>query len=157
MDWVTDRIAIGNIEDAMDAEGLRAAGVSAVLCLNGFPLSLREDGFAWVNVTLIDGPGNSIASVRAAISSLERLAREHLVLVHCAEGVSRSAFVVACYLAEARSIAIEEAVEEVRGRRRKAQIDAGLLAMVEDGWLEPEDIDDALVDLRDGLTEQDPA
>ena len=157
MDWVTDRIAIGNIEDAMDAEGLRAAGVSAVLCLNGFPRSLGGQGFAWTNITLIDGPGNSVADVREAINSLQRLASEHLVLVHCAEGVSRSAFVVACYLAEVRSIAIEEAVEEVRRYRRKAQIDVGLLAMIEDGWLEFEDVQDALADSRGELTEQDSA
>ncbi len=42
----------------------------------------------------------------------------------------------------------------VRKRRRKAQIDAGLLAMVEDGWLEPEDIEDAL---DPELAEEDPA
>ena len=134
MDWITDRVAIGAIEDAMDAEGLRAAGVTGVLCLNGFPHSPRWQGFAWVNVTLIDGPGNSIEAFRTAVQSLEMLAAEHRVLVHCAEGLSRSALVVACYLADLHGIALEEAVAHVKRYRTRAEIDRALLALVDGHW-----------------------
>lgn len=134
MDWITERIAIGAIEDAMDTEGLRAAGVTGVLCLNGFPHSPRSQGFAWVNVTLIDGPGNSIEEFRAAVQSLEALAAEHRVLVHCAEGLSRSALVVACYLADLHGIALEEAVTHVKRYRTRAEIDRALLALVDGHW-----------------------
>jgi protein-tyrosine phosphatase len=134
MDWITERVAIGAIEDAMDAEGLRAAGVTGVLCLNGFPHSPRSQGFAWVNVTLIDGPGNSIDEIRAAVRSLEELAAEHRVLVHCAEGLSRSALVVACYLADLHAMPLEEAVAHVKRYRTRAEIDRALLALVDGHW-----------------------
>lgn len=134
MDWITDCVAIGNIEDAMDAEGLRAAGVTAVLCLNGFPHSPRSQGFVWMNVTLIDGPGNSIDEIRVAVRSLEELVASHRVLVHCAEGLSRSALVVACYLADLHAIPLEEAVAHVRRYRTRVEIDRALLALVEGHW-----------------------
>lgn len=134
MDWITDRVAIGAIEDAMDADAMRAEGVTGVLCLNGFPHSPRSQGFAWVNVTLIDGPGNSIDEIRAAVRSLEDLAADHRVMVHCAEGLSRSALVVACYLADLHAIPLEEAVAHVKRYRTRAEIDAALLALVEGHW-----------------------
>ena len=134
MDWITDRVAIGNIEDAMDAEALRTAGVTGVLCLNGFPHSPRAQGFAWINVTLIDGPGNSIEEIRAAVQSLEELVASHRVLVHCAEGLSRSALVVACYLADLHAIPLDEAVAHVQRYRTRAEIDRALMALVEGHW-----------------------
>ena len=134
MDWITDRVAIGAIEDAMDADAMRAEGVTGVLCLNGFPHSPRSQGFAWMNVTLIDGPGNSIDEIRAAVRSLEDLAADHRVMVHCAEGLSRSALVVACYLADLHAIPLEEAVAHVKRHRTRAEIDAALLALVEGHW-----------------------
>ena len=139
MDWITDRIAIGDIEDAMDAARLRAAGVTGVLTLNGFPQAPRGPGLAWVNATLIDGPGNSLADVRAAVRSLRDLARAHRVLVHRAEGLSRSALVVACYLAEQRAIPLEDAVTYVQRFRVRADIDRALLALVEGRWPPPRD------------------
>lgn len=134
MDWITDSIAIGNIEDAMDTDGLRAAGITGVLCLNGFPQTPGRPGFAWLNVTLIDGPGNSIDDLRAAVRGLEELNRAHRVMVHCAEGVSRSALVVACYLAEQQAITLEAAIVQVQRERPRAQIDRALLALVEGRW-----------------------
>lgn len=149
LDWITDRIAIGNIEDAMDTDGLRAAGISGVLCLNGFPHEPKRKGFAWLNVNLIDGPGNSIDDLRAALRGLGELCRAHKVMVHCMEGLSRSAFVVACYLAQELSIPIDTAIEEVTRRRNRAQIDKGLLMLLENGW-EPTGID-----VKSAVTEGD--
>ncbi len=134
MDWVTARVAIGAIEDAMDPSGLRAAGVTAILCLNGFPHAPRFQGFEWVNITLIDGPGNSLDEIRAAVQSLETLAVDHRVLVHCAEGLSRSALVVACYLTDLHTIPLTEAVSHVKRYRTRAHIDSALLALVEGHW-----------------------
>ncbi|MCC6421283.1 MAG: dual specificity protein phosphatase family protein [Gemmataceae bacterium] len=130
MDWITDTIAIGNIEDAMDPEGLREAGISGVLCLNGFPQALRFHGFEWVHVPLIDGQGNSVEDLAAAMRHLRELAEAHRVLVHCAEGVSRSPFVVACHLAAVRKVSFADALQEVKQRRAVAMVDRNLLALL---------------------------
>lgn len=132
MDWITDRIAIGNIEDAMDADGLQAAGITAVLGLNGFPHAPKNSRFRWVILTLIDGPGNSIEEVRTAVLTLRDLCRSEKVMVHCAEGLSRSAFVVACYLSEQHSTSLDAAVAKIQQGRPRVQIDAALLGMLDE-------------------------
>ena len=141
MDWITDDIAIGNIEDAMNVTMLRAADISAVLCLNGFPQEARRHGLAWVGITLIDGAGNSMDAFKAAVAALHELSRDHKVLVHCMEGLSRSALVVACYLAAERSIPLDDAIVEVTRRRQRAQIDHGLRSLVARGWPHVDDTD----------------
>jgi dual specificity MAP kinase phosphatase len=156
LDWITDHIAIGNVDDAMDVQGLREAGITGVLCLSGFPRSLRQEGFAWAAVTLIDGPGNSVEEVREAVDRLQELSRSHRVMVHCMEGLSRSAFVVACYLARVRNVSIPLAIEEVERKRRNARIDQGLLALLEDGaWPNGDDIDEALLGVRKDLMQDE--
>ena len=136
MDWVTETIAIGNIEDAMDATRLREAGVTGVLCLNGFPQVLKFEDFAWIHAPLIDGRGNAPEDLATAIGHLRDLVLEHRVMVHCAEGVSRSPFVVACYLAEHLEIGLDEAITLVKEKRTIAIIDNGLMELAgECGWL----------------------
>ena len=134
MDWITERIAIGSIDDAMDTDALRLSGITGVLCLNGFPHIPKHRGFEWLNVTLVDGPGNSLTEVRAAVDGLATLNHSHTVLVHCAEGLSRSAFIVACYLAEEWAVSFDEAAAHVKAHRERSHIDAGLLALLESGW-----------------------
>ena len=142
MDWITDDIAIGNIEDAMNVASLRASGITAVLCLNGFPQEAKRHGLAWVGITLIDGPGNSMDDFKAAVAALHELSQTHKVMVHCMEGLSRSALVVSCFLAAERSIPLDEAIVEVTRRRERAQIDHGLRSLVASGWphTEPTDV-----------------
>lgn len=51
-------------------------------------------------VGLIDGPGNTVEAMLAAVYMLSALCRRHPnVLVHCHEGKSRSTSVVALYMA----------------------------------------------------------
>src|SRR5436309_3320996 len=83
------------------------------------------------------GPVNAIADIYEAVARLEELCRSHKVMVHCAEGLSRSAFIVACYLAGDRQISVEAAVELVKRKRRNARIDKGLLALIEGGAWPP--------------------
>lgn len=134
VDWITDTIAIGNIEDAMDTAGLNAAGITAVLCLNGFPYGARAEGVTWMGVTLTDGAGNSMEQLEAAVGALQHLSNSHNVLVHCMEGLSRSVLIVACHLAQERSISLDAAIEEVRRSRKRAQVDHGLRSLLKDGW-----------------------
>ncbi|MBI2871642.1 MAG: dual specificity protein phosphatase family protein [Chloroflexi bacterium] len=129
MDWITKDIAVGAIEDALDYRGLRARGITGVLCLNGFPTFLALEGFAWRLVEMVDGMGNPPQALAWALAELRELARSHRVLVHCSEGVSRSPFVVACHLAMSRGIPLEEGIEMVRQRRPGTQISSHLLPL----------------------------
>ena len=129
MDWITDQIAIGNIDDALSAERLRMEGVTAVLGLCDFPTFSPALGFAWQRVELFDGEGNSIAELRAALQALDAFVEAgHRVLVHCREGVSRAPFVTACYLAGVDGD-FDVALETVSRRRRIANPHPGLIAL----------------------------
>lgn len=131
MDWITDDIAIGNIEDALRIERLPAAGITAILSLNGWPNhSWNVVDLPWRCVTLLDGHGNSVDLLVEAVDALRGFRTDgHRVLVHCMEGVSRSALVVACYLAGSLEVGFQEALEVVSGRRPGVRVQQGLLLL----------------------------
>ncbi len=121
MDWITDQIAVGNIDDALAPGRLREQGITAVLGLNDFPTFIAGSGFEWRRVTLIDGPGNQVDDVRKALATLDVfLDHGHRILVHCTEGVSRAPFVTSCHLANLNGWELEQAIEYVAARRRIA-------------------------------------
>ncbi len=102
MDKITDKIFIGNSSDANDLWQLGKNGIMAILnvaldldtAINPHVLSLKaglEDGLNAKNKTALD----------MAVSEIKFLVdHEFIVLVCCHDGVDRSPFVVANYLAE---------------------------------------------------------
>jgi hypothetical protein len=127
LDWITREIAIGNIDDAIRIDRLHGAGIRSILCLNGWPNSATNShGLAWRCVELIDGDGNDVNRLKEAIWQLHELVANGAVLVHCMEGVSRSALVVASYLAEATGRPFEVCLEDVARLRKRVFLQPGL-------------------------------
>jgi hypothetical protein len=82
MDWITDRVAIGNYLEAQDPELLRRSGFQSVLSLDGTLSSedaCRLGVGAVAAFRLIDGAGNDLRVFRLAVESLGEL-------VHCHAG-----------------------------------------------------------------------
>lgn len=130
LDWITSDIAIGNIDDAIRLDGLRSAGIEGILSLNGWPNSAaNRHGLTWRCVELIDGHGNDIARLKEAVCHLHELVGKGKVLVHCMEGVSRSALVVASYLADRDRRGFEECLEVVSSLRKRVCLQPGLLEL----------------------------
>ncbi len=130
MDWITQEIAIGNCDDAIRLEELRSAGIRGILSLTGWPNSAANPyGLAWRCVELIDGDGNDVSRLKEAIRQLGELVERGSVLVHCMEGVSRSALVVASYLAERDARPFEECLQEVARHRKRVFLQPGLIAL----------------------------
>jgi dual specificity phosphatase 12 len=130
LDWITRDIAIGNIDDAIRIDRLHTAGIRSILCLNGWPNSATNShGLAWRCVELIDGDGNDVSRLKEAIWQLHELVSNGAVLVHCMEGVSRSALVVASYLAETTARPFEACLEEVAQLRRRVFLQPGLFEL----------------------------
>lgn len=128
MDWITRDIAIGNCDDAIRLEALRSAGVESILSLTGWPNSAANThGLTWRCVELIDGDGNDISLLQEAVWQLHELLARGSVLVHCMEGVSRSALVVASYLADRAARPFEDCLQEVALLRKRVFLQPGLI------------------------------
>lgn len=120
MDWIEPGLAIGNLEDAMAHDALQAQGVRSVLTVSGFPSHPRS-AFDWRFVPLVDGGGNTAEQFAAAVDHVVDLHRNKPgLLVHCAEGKSRSVVIVSLYLAGARGWHPEKALSYVSDRRVQA-------------------------------------
>lgn len=117
MDWIENDLAIGNLDDAIAYDRLRDAGIASVLTLNEFP-SRPRPGFEWRCEPMRDGPGNTPERFTLALAHLATLHANHPgVLVHCAEGKSRSVVIVALHLARLRGWTPEAALAHVSERR----------------------------------------
>jgi protein tyrosine phosphatase (PTP) superfamily phosphohydrolase (DUF442 family) len=119
MDWITDRIAIGNYVDATDPDLLQKAGFKSILCLDCNIAPPKLAGLTRRVVHLIDEPINQFDEFLKAIVTLEELAiNSHPVLVHCHAGRSRSVIVVAGFLMRALRCSPEEALAKVSAKRQ---------------------------------------
>jgi protein-tyrosine phosphatase len=129
MDNITERIWIGNSNEAKDREALQIAGIRSILCLDGCmkTVGAEEAGVDRVEVVeLIDGAGNRPEVFLRAVRLLRDLAAKHPpVLVHCYAGRSRSAAVVCKYFMQAEGNSLVEAMRKITSRRKVA-IAAGL-------------------------------
>ncbi len=121
MDWITDRIAIGNHLEARDTALLTEHGFRSALSLDG---TLEEHHAAELGLSkvasylLIDGPGNDLRVLQFALADLRKFAASHNpVLVQCHAGRSRSAMVVAAHLMETSGISASEAITQVAAKR----------------------------------------
>lgn len=127
MNFITERIAIGNRHEAKDLELLLSKDIDAVLNL-AYDLDISYFEFyheyeykfpiEYQKVGLIDGEGNKLTTFAAAVYMLDQLLERHdKVLVHCHAGVSRSASVVATYISHKNGISFEGALDWVKKKR----------------------------------------
>ena len=130
MDWITNDIAIGNCDDALRLDALRSAGIESILSLTGWPNSAANvHGLTWRCVELIDGEGNDVNRLKEAVRQLDELLARGSVLVHCMEGISRSALVVASYLADTAGRSFEDCLQEVALLRKQVFLQPGLIEL----------------------------
>jgi protein-tyrosine phosphatase len=121
MNWITEKIAIGNVLDAQDADLLKREQVEAIFGLTNaldryLPADLNVK--AIVIEDLKDDATNRPGEFVRMVSRLVHLTRSHArVLVHCQAGQSRSAAVVAGYLMKTEKLSIDEAVRRVAAKR----------------------------------------
>ena len=127
MDQVTERIWIGNQDDANNLFEINRNGITAVLNV----AMQRDITFKNVNwndqfpveyakVGLTDGDYDKPRDLFAAALVLRMLLERHKsVLVNCHVGASRSATVVACYMHFEEAHTFAEAIHLLRARRPK--------------------------------------
>jgi len=113
MDWITDRIAVGNFIDAEKPE----AALDHILCLKPDCCRGRTD-IKTTCVPLVDGRGNAPQLYRTAVKTIRRaVSAGERILVHCHAGRSRSVCVVARYLMESEGLTRNEALRRISEKR----------------------------------------
>lgn len=115
MDCVTEYIYLGDSADANNRSNcLNEHGITAILNC-AFDLDRPHYGRVQVICGLIDGEGNNANMFKYAVEMLRTLVvAGHKVLVHCHEGKSRSASVVAAYLAHYHGMSLEKAIDSLQ-------------------------------------------
>ena len=108
---------LGNIADGRDLRALLTARVEAVvdLALNEPPPPLTRE-LVYCRFPLLDGPGNPLWLLRAAVETVAGFLREGVpTLVFCAAGMSRTPAVAATALAATLKRPPGECLEIVAG------------------------------------------
>ena len=134
MDWIEKDIAIGNFQEAKDAEILQGARIASALSLDGTLSGVKPETLKLKRIEVVrleDGPGNDLRLFNMAIAALSELVQAAPpVLVQCHAGRSRSVVVVAAYLMKALRIDAQAALARVASRREVA-ITPGLERLLE--------------------------
>jgi protein-tyrosine phosphatase len=123
VDWVTEGIALGGMQDALDFQRLEEEGVEAVLQLYGH--EREKIGFVLpvdvLQLCVEDRRPLPVEALRQGVEFIRfhRLAGRS-ILVCCGAGISRSPTFAAAYLHEA-GMDLREALRLIRSRRPQAR------------------------------------
>src|SRR5580704_14351230 len=117
MDWITDKIAIGNYLDAKDSELISKEKIASILSLDGGLLGMKpqELGVRRIETNkLEDNSKNHPETFLAAVRLLQKMVLDSSpVMVQCHAGRSRSVIVVAGFLMASSGITAKEAIAKV--------------------------------------------
>jgi len=136
--WVTDSIALGSYPLEAALNELLSQGVRAIMSIRMDEPDYDTALFECSHVALVeDGcpfPYDHLVELLRFLH--ENVSAGRKVYVHCFAGISRSAFVVSCYLMLTEGLAFEEAVARLRRVRaivnpNPALFDRALLARLE--------------------------
>lgn len=114
MDWITDKIAIGNYLDAQEAVGK----VEAILCLKEDCCNEDNPEVDVLALPLIDGAGNDPRLFDDAVNFIHEVVTSgDRILVHCHAGRSRSVCIVARYLMVTNNLTRHQALQQIEHKR----------------------------------------
>jgi protein-tyrosine phosphatase len=134
VDWIEENIAIGNFQEAKDAEILQGIRIASALSLDGTLSGLKPQALGLKRIEVVrleDGPGNDLRLFNLAVAALGELVRvAPPVLVQCHAGRSRSVVIVAAYLMKAFGLHAEAAVARVASKR-EISVTPGLERLLE--------------------------
>lgn len=114
MDFILERLAIGDIDDARNI----SKDITALLnCTEEHDTD--QEGILYLKIPLIDFQPIKHEYIPRAVRWIKQVIAYNTVLVHCNAGIGRSPSIVVCYLCEI-GFGFDEAVRLVKSRRPDA-------------------------------------
>ncbi|KAF8165517.1 protein-tyrosine phosphatase-like protein [Crassisporium funariophilum] len=118
---IEHRLFLGNIMAARSTRSLTENRITHILsvCADAIPAELAESGICHKRISVADVDyADLLIHLPAACQFIDQALRSGgVVLVHCVQGISRSAAVVAAYLMWSRRLRATQALEIVRTAR----------------------------------------
>jgi protein-tyrosine phosphatase len=124
-----DFLYIGSLGAAYNLNGLRSTGITHILCLSMAIKIKYPDQFEYKRLSVVDKPDFDISQVFGeCLNFIENTRQSNgKVLVHCYQGISRSATIVCAYLIQFHQMSFITALETVRAGRPQAGPNAGFI------------------------------
>ncbi len=114
MDFILERLAVGDIEDARKLH----PKITALLNCTEEHDTFRQ-GIEYYKIPLVDFQPIIPEYIPKAVNWIKEKIVNHTILVHCNAGIGRAPSIVICYLYEI-GFGFEEAVSFVQSRREGA-------------------------------------
>ncbi|TFK43706.1 protein-tyrosine phosphatase-like protein [Crucibulum laeve] len=126
---IENRLYLGNIQAARSTRSLTERRITHILsvCTDQIPAELPESGMTHLRIPVedVDYADLLIHLPRACQFIDEALRNGGVVLVHCVQGISRSAAVAAAYIMWSRRVTPTQALERIRAVRDQIWPNAG--------------------------------
>ncbi|KAJ8481519.1 hypothetical protein ONZ45_g9981 [Pleurotus djamor] len=126
---IDDRLFLGNVTAARSSRSLTERRVTHILsvCTDAIPAELAESGLTHMRLPVEDVDyADLLVHLPRAVHFIDQALRGGgNVLVHCSQGLSRSAAVVAAYLMFSHRVNMTQALEMIRRRRPQIWVNPG--------------------------------
>ncbi|OQR97572.1 hypothetical protein THRCLA_06901 [Thraustotheca clavata] len=135
---VLEHVFLGSRANARDKSTLLELGITHILNVTpartidpvaGVPNFFEKDGcFTYRRCPLFDNKSEDILTcIEGCIAFIDQAQYYGRVLVHCKQGVSRSAAIVIAYVMRVKNLKLDEALAFVKEKRSEVQPNAGFL------------------------------
>lgn len=119
MNYIIDNIFLGNAEDSLNYQALKANNITHILTAGIDLPRPYKDSFEYLYFPIYDSPYTDINPYfcKAIEFIIDSQRRGGNILIHCAAGISRSASMVISYLILIKKMSYTEAYLFVKSRR----------------------------------------
>jgi histidinol-phosphate aminotransferase len=120
VDFITEDLAVANLEAASDPETLIRHDIRGVVDASNREGNPRFPGIHYHEVPIADPDERLVDLLPGVVAFIDEARRHGNVLLHCVAGVSRSPALAICYLHERHGLSLPAALHHVCSRRAHA-------------------------------------
>lgn len=140
MSKITDNIWIGSYKDSCNKEFLERNSITHILCcakdFNGLPKNLDKSKYTYKRIPIVEQHIEKYKFInwfRKGSDILDKWVKEgRKILVHCAQGISRSDSVVLTYFILKKGLKFNQAYHKVKTHRRRIHPYSNFIPILKD-------------------------